>query len=121
MTSQGSAYARFRRALGHDNPTLALAAAAELPRLGLADALALCLLLTDEPHWFDRAVVRWHARFCLETPDVGVGEAALCLAALRALGGPAAEAGAQALTVLCEAKGLGDAAEAVEAWLERRG
>jgi hypothetical protein len=48
VTSQGSALARFRRAVASGNPSLALAAAAELPRLGLEDALALVLVLEDE-------------------------------------------------------------------------
>jgi hypothetical protein len=39
MTSDGSAYARFRRALNTGNPTLVIAAARELPQVGLHDAL----------------------------------------------------------------------------------
>jgi hypothetical protein len=47
MTSQGSPYARLKRAIAQRNPTIALATAAELPKVPLADALALCLLLLD--------------------------------------------------------------------------
>jgi hypothetical protein len=36
--SQGSVYGRFRRALDGGNPTIALAAAADLQHVGLADA-----------------------------------------------------------------------------------
>ena len=39
MTSQGSAYGRFRRALDTGNPAIALAAAAELDFVSLPDAL----------------------------------------------------------------------------------
>jgi hypothetical protein len=39
MTSDGSPYARFRRALATGNPGLVMPAAAELGRLSLADAL----------------------------------------------------------------------------------
>src|SRR5688572_8557238 len=75
MTSQGSALGRLRRALASGNATLALAAAAELPRVPLEDALALVLLLRDDEARFDRAVVRWHARLCLEVQDIGPSEA----------------------------------------------
>ena len=49
MTSQGSAYGRFRRALDTGNATLALAAAADLEHVGLADALELLLLMLAMP------------------------------------------------------------------------
>jgi hypothetical protein len=45
--SQGSAYGRFRRALDGGSATIALAAAADLTHVGLADALELLLLLLD--------------------------------------------------------------------------
>ena len=48
MTLQGSAYMRFRRALDRGNVTEALSSASELPRVGLTEALELCLLLRDE-------------------------------------------------------------------------
>lgn len=48
VTSQGHAHARFRRALERGNATEALSAAAELPQVGLTEALELCLLLRDD-------------------------------------------------------------------------
>jgi hypothetical protein len=46
---------------------VATAGAAELPKLGLADALALLLLYSpNDRRRFARAVVRWHGRLCLE-------------------------------------------------------
>ena len=55
VTSQGSAYGRFRRALDGGNATIALAAAADLQHVGLADALELLLLLLEsEPSRFGR-------------------------------------------------------------------
>ncbi len=55
--------------------------------MSLADALALCLLVRDrEPHRFARVALRWHARFCSETPGVGLEEARLVLDLLSALG-----------------------------------
>jgi hypothetical protein len=58
----------------------------ELPRLGLADALALLLVYRDgDRSRFERAAVRWHGRLCLELRELSNADAALALAALRAL------------------------------------
>jgi len=48
VTSQGSPYMRFRRALDRGNLTEALSSAAELEHVGLTEALELCLLLVDK-------------------------------------------------------------------------
>jgi hypothetical protein len=45
MTSSGSAYGRFRRALDNGNLLAARAAAIELKHVGLAEALELTLLI----------------------------------------------------------------------------
>jgi hypothetical protein len=67
MTSQGHAYARFRRALKTGNAHIALAAAAELRQVGLADALSLLLLIReDKPVLYDKAAVRWFAKYAGE-------------------------------------------------------
>ncbi|MBW3653990.1 MAG: peptidase dimerization domain-containing protein, partial [Actinobacteria bacterium] len=47
MTSEGSAYSRFKRCLATGNGALVRAAAAELAQLSLEDALAVCLVLRD--------------------------------------------------------------------------
>jgi hypothetical protein len=67
VTSEGTPHGRFRRALDRRQPTAALSAAAELPQVSLTDALELLLLLaeTDRPR-FERAALRWHARYCRE-------------------------------------------------------
>jgi hypothetical protein len=118
MTSQGSARTRFTRALASRNPTLVLAAAAELGRLSLTDALAVTLvLLPSDARRFDRAAVRWHARWCLDarpSPD----ESQLALAALRALRGPARQAAADALVELLDSRGPREGARLLERWLE---
>ncbi len=45
------------------------AAAAELPQVNLGDALAVCMAMSQaEPGRFERAAVRWLARFCMERP-----------------------------------------------------
>jgi hypothetical protein len=60
VTSDGSPYGRFRRAIDRGNLTLAEAAARELPTLNLADALDYCDLLAREaPERYERAALRW--------------------------------------------------------------
>ena len=49
VTSQGSPYARFRRALDSQNATVAFATATELDFVSLPDALELVLLVVDDP------------------------------------------------------------------------
>jgi hypothetical protein len=67
LTSQGHAYTRFKRALKSGNAHLALDAAAELERIGLADALSLLLLIReDKPVLYDKAAVRWFAKYAAE-------------------------------------------------------
>ncbi len=67
MTSHGHAYARFRRALKTGNAHIALAAAPELRKVGLADALSLVLLIReDNPVLYDKAAVRWFARYAAD-------------------------------------------------------
>jgi hypothetical protein len=107
VTSQGSAYARFRRALAGRNPTLAWAAAAELQRVDLADALALCLVVAADPARYGRAAARWHARYCAELPGVTMAESQLVLAALQALPpGMGTGAAVEALARLADERGL---------------
>jgi hypothetical protein len=48
VTSQGSPYGRFRRALDRGNVTEAMSAAADLPHLGLTEALDFSLR-SEEP------------------------------------------------------------------------
>ena len=63
MTYQGSAYGRFRRALDRGNATEALSAAAELEHVGLVEAVELVLLLRDDTRRYERAAVKWAARY----------------------------------------------------------
>jgi hypothetical protein len=117
VTSQGSAYARFRRALANRNPTVAWAAAAELQRVELADALALCLVVAPDPARYGRAAARWHARYCAELPGVTLAESQLVLAALQALPhGLGTGAGIDALARLAEERGLEKVAYVLEQW-----
>lgn len=118
VTSRGSAYSQFKRALSRGNFLLAWTLAADLPRVPLADALALLLLARDQQPWrFDTAAPRWHARMCSEA-RLTLEEAHLALAALHMLHGPGAAAGGKALTSICEAHRLHDAVAVLDAWLD---
>ncbi len=67
MSSSGSPYARFQRALTTGNLTLIRASAAELRTVDLGDALSICLLVRDrEPERYERTALRWIARFVTE-------------------------------------------------------
>jgi hypothetical protein len=92
-TSQGHLYGQFRRALERGNLMQASALARELPQVGLADALQLCLLIHDkQPDRFEPAALRWLGRLAFERPRLTLREAHLATAALRALPSPAAYA-----------------------------
>jgi hypothetical protein len=118
VSSQGSAHARFRQALKTGNPTIASAAAAELGRLSLADALGLCLLYRDsDPVRFRRAAVRWHGRLCLEVKGLAPADAELAFAAVRGLGDGRAFASARALEEVLGAYGESQAARVLEEWI----
>jgi hypothetical protein len=87
VTSQGSAYSRFQRALTTGNLAIVEAAAVELPSVGLDDALAILALLaqTGDPR-FDRAAARWVGRLLTETP-AGLSDARFALALVERLPG----------------------------------
>jgi hypothetical protein len=122
VTSQGSAHARFRRALATGNPLLVRAAAAELDAISLADALSICLvLLGSEPARYGRAAVRFHARLVLDVPRVELEDAQLVLAALQGLRGPDPAGAGAAFAELCAALGLADVRERLDVWLHQSG
>ena len=75
MTSQGSSYSRFQRALKTGNLAIIRFAAAELPQVDLGDALAVCVAIREsEPHRYERAALRWLARFCVERRDATLAQ-----------------------------------------------
>ena len=86
MTSDGSAYGRFRRALRMGNLAQVRAAAAELPQVSLDDALTVLLLMGErDDERYGRAAVRWLARLVCERPAVGLADLGQGLTALEAL------------------------------------
>ena len=122
MTSQGTPYGRFRRALDRRQPTAALSAAAELPHVSLTDALELLLLLrdTDRPR-FERAALRWHARYCAEARGVTLTEATAVLALLGGLIESPPAAPAAALAELLSSRGLDQPARILIRWADGYG
>ena len=106
MTSEGSPYSRFRRALDSGNELLVLTAARELPQIALDDALRICLVLRDgDPGRYERAAVRWLGRFALEGRAVTIVDLRAAAAALQALPTAGAEA-MESLQALCLARGV---------------
>jgi hypothetical protein len=106
VTSDGSPYACFRRALETGNELLVLGAARELPQVALDDALRICLVLRDgDRRRYDRAAVRWLGRFALEARAVTIRDIRTAAAALDALPTRTAEAMEQ-LQRLCVTCGV---------------
>jgi glutathione S-transferase len=122
MTSQGHALTRLRHALERGTPNQIRAIVAELPRPpGLEDALAICLALLDrEPETYPRAAAKWASRFAIER-RLTLTDAQLALAALAALPGDSARAGAEALIELAQRYRLERVDELLTAWTQRRG
>jgi hypothetical protein len=118
MTSQGHAVSRFAMAVKTGNPNLVVAAAAELPRVSLADALLVLLVFAraGAPQT-EAAAVRWTARYLTEVrPTPRPREAHLVLSAACALAGPSAAAGREALHSLAAQRRMAELCRALEEW-----
>ena len=86
MTSQASPYSRFQRALRTGNLNIIRAAAAELPRVNLEDALSVCMAIRDaEPERFEvRRCPGWRDFAAEQAQTVAdVREAARAMVAMR--------------------------------------
>lgn len=106
MTSDGNPYARFRRALDTGNEALVTAAALELPRIALDDALRICLVLRGgDRARYERAAVRWLGRFALEGRRVTINDLRLAADALDVLPKRPTDA-MERLQRLCVARGV---------------
>jgi hypothetical protein len=108
VTAQGSPPTRFRRAIEHGSLLNATAAARALGRLELGDALSLVIVIAQtHDERYERAALRWHARFEQEVTGLTLEESQLALAALAALPRVPADGTAQdALIALCRRHGL---------------
>jgi hypothetical protein len=114
MTSSGSPYARFQRALATGNLNVVRAAAAELPRIGVAEAAAMLLVIQRaEPEQYERAAVRWLGRLCLERTRVDLVDLSQAAAALVALP-ERPDSARPLLAAVCERAGQPQAAAVFE-------
>src|SRR5215218_1470436 len=85
VSASGSPLTVFRRAIRSGSSRNALLAATGLPRLDLADALALCRVLRDDdPARYGRAATRWQAQ-AVAAVGAHLDDAVLLGAALAAL------------------------------------
>ena len=90
MAEHRSTHARFQHAIQARQLLNAQAAARELGRLSLADALDFLLLLSEkDPARFDPAAARWHARFVLGARRLPLADSQLLLRAVARLRAPA--------------------------------
>jgi hypothetical protein len=98
VSSPGSAYARFQRAIDRDNVRVAESAAREMGFMSLDNALKLVILYAeqDSPK-FEPAAVRWLARLALERDAFQLSDALLTAAGLVALRTESAPAAAETL------------------------
>jgi hypothetical protein len=85
LTSGGSPYTRFQRALATEDIALVRAAAAELPHVGLGDALKIVWLYREDDQLYERAAVRWIGRFALEAPAATLEDVQTALSAFGAV------------------------------------
>jgi hypothetical protein len=108
LTSQGSAYSVFKRALRRRDLAAVHAAAAELEHVPLDDAFAICLLILEQqPARYERAALRWLSRLLAERRHLALRHAELTAAYLAALADPAhARRAAVALGALADELGL---------------
>ena len=119
MTSQGSPYGQFRRALDRGNALQARAAGAALGEIPLSDALELLLLIArKEPHLYGRAALRWHGRYTRQVRDVTPTEAQAVLALLLLLPGRRGKAAARALAQLLDGPYMRQAPSILIRWAD---
>ncbi len=101
MGEAGSAYGAFQRAVERRNVMAAEAAARQLPTLTLDNALRLLFLYAEsDPLKYDRAALRWLARYVTEGKAVSLLKAQMALAALAELRTGERQAAANMLTEL---------------------
>jgi hypothetical protein len=87
LTAQGHPRAIFKQAIERGNLVIAEMAAREVGTLTLPEALQLVSLYAQaEPAKFERAALRWHARFVSESA-ASLLHAQIALAALAELRG----------------------------------
>jgi hypothetical protein len=99
-------YVRVRTAIDKGDLRFLLDNARELPSIGLADALRICLLYRDQDEdRYDTAAIKWLMRFVAEAREVSLEEIRAAAAALDALPEQRQSAMEQ-LSALCVRHGL---------------
>jgi hypothetical protein len=98
-------YVIFRQALDAGDLVRVRSLAAEMPRIGLEDALRICLLMRDHDG-YERAAVRWLGRFALEARTVCIEDVQAAAAALDALP-DRPDAAMERLAAVCTQCGVG--------------
>ena len=82
---------------------MAVAAARDLPQLGLGDALELTVLVArKDPRRHPRVAARWLLRYLEEDPHATIEEAALAASSLVALTGVGHQEATEALRAMAE-------------------
>src|SRR3954471_22522204 len=102
VSIKGSPYGHFRRALEIGKLPMVLAAAAELPRLQLDDALEVLALMAEQspPERYQAAAARWCGRLTLER-GASLARLRPAVAPCELLA-PEPPAGLRVLRALCE-------------------
>jgi hypothetical protein len=101
VTAQGHPRAIFSRAIERGNVVVAESVAREMGRLTLEEALRLLFLYAEhDPIKFERAALRWLARYATEGKAVSLLKAQLALSALAELRAGEREQAAKLLTEL---------------------
>ena len=101
MTAQGHPRAIFKRAVERGNLVMAEATAREIRRLTLGEVLLLVFLYAEkEPIKYERAALRWLARYVTEGKAVSLLKAQLAVSALAELRAGEQEAAAKLLAEL---------------------
>jgi hypothetical protein len=86
VTSDGSAYARLRRAIQARSLPLIRVSVAEVGHVGLPDALGILLVIeAQDDERFEAAAVRWAGRLALEKPALTLVELRGAIESLHAL------------------------------------
>ena len=101
MSIKGSPYGHFRRSLELGKLPMVLAAAAELPRLELPDALEVLALMAEQspPDRYASAAARWCGRLAVER-GATLAQLRLAVAACELL--PEHAAAVRVLRALCD-------------------
>jgi hypothetical protein len=117
MSAGASPLPRLHRAIERRSLVQAEAAARDLGRLRLEDALALTLLMLGQRDArFERAATRWLGRLLTESPGVGLELASELAGSLADLDGASPDVARSRSAVLLRSAGLHSSAKVLERW-----